>query len=120
MRSPLKLLFGTAAAASHYLLVEVGFVGNVPMKRQMGVKVMLKLGLLVFLLVALAGTRPALANDCGCYNRRSNWQCAQRVIRSGDTVGYRGYPPLRNASPQDPSGTIVLEGAAGGGAPNGD
>lgn len=76
--------------------------------------------MLLAILLAAAGTGSALAHDCRCYSRGSNSPCLPRVVRSGDAGAYRGYPPLRNASPQDPSGTIVLEGAAGAGAPNGD
>lgn len=81
---------------------------------------MLKSNHLAFLFAALASTGPALAHDCRCYDTRGIRSCAPRVVRSGNAVGYWGYPPLRNASPQDPSGNIVLEGAAGAGAPNGD
>jgi hypothetical protein len=84
------------------------------------IEVMLKSNHLAFLLAALVSTGPALAHDCRCYDTRGIRPCAPHVGQSGNAVGYRGYPPLRNASPQDPSGTIVLEGAAGAGAPNGD
>lgn len=69
---------------------------------------------------AYGAVAPALAHDCRCYDTRAIRSYAPRVVRSGNAVGDWGYPPLRNASPQDPSGTIVLEGAAGAGAPNGD
>lgn len=76
--------------------------------------------MLLAILLGAAGTGTALAHDCSCYSRGRNSPCLPRVARSSDAGAYRGYPPLRNASPQDPSGTIVLEGAAGAGAPNGD
>lgn len=79
---------------------------------------MLRSHLLAFLLVASAGAAPALARDCRCNNRQSHRSCTQRFIQSqasspGENVNYWGYPPLRNASPQDPSGRIVLDGAGG-------
>lgn len=82
---------------------------------------MLRLNLLGLLFIALAGTGSALARDCRCYDRQAIFPSTPRSVRSGSLAGgYWGYPPLRNARPQDPSGGIVLEGAAGAGAPDGD
>ena len=69
---------------------------------------------LAIALVAVVSPNSAGARDCHITC------CDCRVIRSvcpreahSETFTYRGYPPLRNASPQDPSGRIVLDGAGG-------
>lgn len=81
---------------------------------------MLKSGLLAFLLVAFAGAGSALAHDYRCFYRHAVGSCAPSWDRYGAVVDYWGAAPLRYAKPHDPFGEIVLEGAAGTGAPEGD
>lgn len=81
---------------------------------------MLKSRLLAFLFVTLTGAGPALAHDRPCYHRHAIGPCAPIWGRSGPLVDYFAAAPLRNARPHDPWGEIVLEGAAGAGAPEGN
>jgi hypothetical protein len=81
---------------------------------------MSKSRLLAFLLVTFAGAGPALAHVYPCYHRHAIGPCAPSWSRSGHFIDYWGAAPLRYAKPHDPWGEIVLEGAAGAGAPEGD
>jgi hypothetical protein len=80
---------------------------------------MLKLTL-AFLLVALWGTGSALAHDYRCYHGLAIVSCAEIPYYAGPFTAYWVAAPLPYAEPHDPRGQIILEGAAGTGAPQGD
>jgi hypothetical protein len=77
---------------------------------------MLKTTLSVFLLVAFWGSSPAFAHGYRC--DRLTVSCAQLPPYAAGVATWGSALPY--AEPHDPSGNIILEGAAGAGAPEGD
>ncbi|WP_026222986.1 hypothetical protein [Methylocystis rosea] len=71
------------------------------------------------LLVVLFGSGSALAKSLRCFEGYVSARCGPPPPYYVEGMTYWGYA-LPHAEPQDPTGRIVLEGAAGGGAPDGD
>ncbi|QGM95458.1 hypothetical protein F7D13_16220 [Methylocystis rosea] len=71
------------------------------------------------LLVVLFGSGSALAKSFRCFEGYDSARCGPPPPYYVEGMTYWGYA-LPHAEPQDPTGRIVLEGAAGGGAPDGD
>ncbi|MCQ4189951.1 hypothetical protein [Methylocystis suflitae] len=75
--------------------------------------------ILAALLVVLFGSGSALAKSPRCFDGYVRAPCGAPPPYYVEGMTYWGYA-LPHAEPQDPTGQIVLEGAAGGGAPDGD
>jgi|GEM_PF-5239269 len=71
------------------------------------------------LFVVLFGSGSALAKSPRCVEGYVSAPCGPPPPYYVEGMTYWGYA-LPHAEPQDPTGRIVLEGAAGGGAPDGD
>lgn len=75
--------------------------------------------ILAALFVVLFGSGSALAKSPICFEGYVRAPCGPPPPYYVEGMTYWGYA-LPHAEPQDPTGRIVLEGAAGGGAPDGD
>lgn len=75
--------------------------------------------ILAALFVVLLGSGSALAKSPRCFEGYVRAPCGPPPPYYVEGMTYWGSA-LPHAEPQDPTGRIVLEGAAGGGAPDGD